>query len=37
MISNNGYNTYLPYACMGSGSLAAMGVMESLYKDDLTE
>lgn len=37
MMSNNGYHVYLPYATMGSGSLAAVSVLESRYKDDMNE
>ena len=33
----HGSTDSLPFATMGSGSLAAMGVFESRYKDDLTE
>jgi len=32
----HGSTDRLPFACMGSGSLAAMAVMESRFKDDLT-
>ncbi len=28
--------SYLPFATMGSGSLQAMTIFESKYKDDLT-
>lgn len=37
MMSNNGYHVYLPYATMGSGSLAAVCVLETKYKDNMTE
>jgi len=33
----HGSTDKLPYVTMGSGSLAAMGVFESGYKDDMTE
>eukprot|EP00271_Cylindrocystis_brebissonii_P012987 TRINITY_DN32524_c0_g1_i1.p1 TRINITY_DN32524_c0_g1~~TRINITY_DN32524_c0_g1_i1.p1 ORF type:complete len:279 (+),score=41.89 TRINITY_DN32524_c0_g1_i1:257-1093(+) len=33
----HGSTDYLPYATMGSGSLAAMAVFEAGYKDDMTE
>lgn len=33
----HGSTDKLPFATMGSGSLAAMSVMETRYKDDLTE
>jgi len=33
----NGYVTYLPYYTMGSGSLGAMAVLESKFKDDMTQ
>ena len=33
----HGSTDTLPYATMGSGSLAAMSIFESQYKDDLTE
>jgi len=36
MISADGNFRHLPYATMGSGSLAAMSVFESEYKDDMT-
>jgi len=32
-----GSASFLPYATMGSGSLAAMSVFEAKYKDDMTE
>jgi 20S proteasome subunit beta 2 len=28
---------YLPYATMGSGSLAAVAVLETRYKDNMNE
>lgn len=28
--------SYLPYATMGSGSLAAVSILETKYRDDLT-
>lgn len=37
MVSPYGNCSYLPYATMGSGSLAAMSIMEAKYKDDMTE
>ena len=33
----HGSTDYLPYGTMGSGSLAAMSVFESSYKEDMTE
>lgn len=30
-------HVYLPYATMGSGSLAAISVLESKYQDNLNE
>lgn len=36
MIHNHGSGNRLPYATMGSGSLAAMGVLESEYRDNMT-
>lgn len=38
MDSNNIYMisvSYLPYATMGSGSLAAVAILETKYKDNL--
>eukprot|EP00330_Aristerostoma_sp_ATCC50986_P002674 CAMPEP_0114583422 /NCGR_PEP_ID=MMETSP0125-20121206/7150_1 /TAXON_ID=485358 ORGANISM="Aristerostoma sp., Strain ATCC 50986" /NCGR_SAMPLE_ID=MMETSP0125 /ASSEMBLY_ACC=CAM_ASM_000245 /LENGTH=274 /DNA_ID=CAMNT_0001776853 /DNA_START=22 /DNA_END=846 /DNA_ORIENTATION=- len=35
-ISPHGNCSYLPYATMGSGSLAAMSIFEAKYQDDLT-
>eukprot|EP00924_Labyrinthula_sp_SR-Ha-C_P003456 maker-scaffold_15-snap-gene-10.74-mRNA-1 protein AED:0.01 eAED:0.01 QI:147/1/1/1/1/1/2/84/288 len=37
MIYPGGYATELPFVTMGSGSVAAMSVMETQFKDDLTE
>lgn len=37
MISNNGYATYLPFIAMGSGCLAAGGILEAKYQDNMTE
>ena len=37
MMSNNGYHVYLPYASMGSGSLAAIAILESKFRDGMTE
>lgn len=36
MIHNHGSGNRLPYATMGSGSLAAMSVLETGYKDNMT-
>lgn len=36
-VDNGGNVVSLPYLTMGSGCLAAMGVMESNYKDNMTE
>lgn len=36
-VSADGNSFGFPYLTMGSGSLQAMGVMESRYKDDMTE
>jgi 20S proteasome subunit beta 2 len=35
-VSNDGNMYALPYLTLGSGSLAAMAIMESQYKEDLT-
>lgn len=37
MIYPHGYAAKLPYITMGSGSVAAMGIMETEFKDDLSE
>lgn len=36
MISPAGNYSYLPFCTMGSGSLAAVAILETKYKDDLT-
>ena len=36
-VSADGNSFGFPYITLGSGSLAAMGVIESSYKDDMTE
>lgn len=36
-ISPHGNSHYVPFGSMGSGSLAAMGVLETKYKDNLTK
>jgi len=36
MISPYGNCSYLPYVSMGSGSLAALSILEAKFKDDLT-
>ena len=36
-VSADGNSYAHPYLTLGSGSLAAMGIMESTYKDDMTE
>ena len=36
MIHPHGSTDMLPYATMGSGSLAAMAVIESGWKEDMT-
>lgn len=36
MISPYGNCSYLPYCAMGSGSLAATGILEAKFKDDLS-
>lgn len=36
-VSNNGYSFAFPFQTMGSGSLAAMAVMESQYREDMSE
>jgi len=36
MISPYGNCSYLPYCAMGSGSLAAIGILEAKYKDDIS-
>lgn len=35
-IAPHGSFSYLPYATMGSGCLAAIATLEAKYKDDLT-
>jgi len=35
MISGHGNTMHLPFGAMGSGSLAATGVLESKYKDNM--
>jgi len=35
-ISPHGNCSYLPYTAMGSGSLAALAILETKFKDDLT-
>jgi len=37
MVSPHGNCSYLPYTTMGSGSLAAIAILEANYKDDLSE
>ncbi len=37
MISPNGYANHCPFGTMGSGSLAAGGILETKYKDGMTE
>lgn len=36
-VSNDGNMYALPYLTLGSGSLAAMAIMESQYKEDMTQ
>ena len=36
MINPNGNSMHLPYCTMGSGSLAATGVLETKFKDNMT-
>ena len=36
-VSNNGYSFSAPFVTMGSGSLAAMGIMETNFKENMTE
>jgi 20S proteasome subunit beta 2 len=36
-VSNDGNMYALPYLTLGSGSLAAMAIMESTYKEDMTQ
>lgn len=37
VMSPNGNSMHVPYAAMGSGSLAALSVLETNYRDDLSE
>lgn len=36
-VDPHGYTAYNPFLTMGSGSLAAMAILETEYKDDMTE
>lgn len=35
-ISAHGYHSYNNFTSLGSGSLAALGILETRYKDDIT-
>lgn len=37
MISEHGNTFHVPFAAMGSGSLAAVSILEANYREDLTE